>query len=476
MYSRSDNVVAQIYKSEQSQRSHHRSDMEDETHTKRKRISETSFDSVTNMAENESWSDYLKTLYPHSRDGDCFMDERQHTYYVKGHKYPVSVSGVWGVFFEDFDADTIASKVLTNAERDGLKHIESSVYNLVLYLVLCERVDQESFECATRTERALEGVEAWLHRRGDACEFPFDSVRSEIARVRKGPTLAKPAQRPCYFLLYCLGVTADDVKRFWAMHGDMESFKGTFFHKQVELFLQAMGKRQLESGTSFIPLASFLNQEDTRRDLRIAASAPRTMRALVSIVSRDLWDHPSVQTFLQSQLKEGVSKEFLQFEAWASSRSDLSPFRSEWSIYDEEFVIAGQIDSLWFDTTCGNAIVMADWKRTPKLLSPDVELQQSQVFNDRRGLTISVHSARNGPCAHLYDCPYNHYLCQQNLYAYVLERRYDIKVLKIFLVQCHPDRGGNDTDFTDVELPYDPQFAFDLLAAFQDGWGKICVL
>ena len=181
MYSRSDNIVAQIYKSEQSQRSHHRSHMEDETHTKQMRISETSFDSVTNMAEKESWSDYLKTLYPHFREGDCFMDERQHTYYVKGNKYPVSVSSVWRVFFEDFDADTIASRVLTNAEHHGLKHIESSVYSLVLYLVLCERLDQESFECATRTERAFEGVEGWFHRRGEACEFPFDSVRSEIA-------------------------------------------------------------------------------------------------------------------------------------------------------------------------------------------------------------------------------------------------------------------------------------------------------
>ena len=259
MYSRSHNVVAQVYKREQSQRSHHRSHMGDETHTKRMRISETSFDSVTNMAEKESWSDYLKTLYPHSRDDDCFMDERQHTYYVKGIKYPVSVSNVWHVFFEDFDADTIASKVLTNAEHHGLKHIESSVYNLVLYLVLCERVDQESCECATRTERALEGVEAWLHRREDAYEFPLESVRSEIVRVRKGPTLTKPTQRPCYFVLYCLGVTADDVKRLWAMHGDIQSFKGTFFHKQIELFLQALGKRQLENGTSFIPLASFLN-------------------------------------------------------------------------------------------------------------------------------------------------------------------------------------------------------------------------
>ena len=87
--------------------------------------------------------------------------------------------------------------------------------------------------------------------------------------MRKGPTLTKPTQRPCYFLLYCLGVTADDVKRLWAMHGDMESFKGTFFHKQVERFLQAMGKRQLEIGTSFMPLAFFLDQKDARHEEKI---------------------------------------------------------------------------------------------------------------------------------------------------------------------------------------------------------------
>ena len=180
--------------------------------------------------------------------------------------------------------------------------------------------------------------------------------------------------------------------------------------------------------------------------------------------------------FVQDHLRGDLSAEFQRFEAWLETHNSLTPFRSEWSIYEEDYAVAGQIDSLWFDTAADNTIVMADWKRTRKVLSPDVEVQRRQVFNECKGLATYPFSATPGPCAHLYDCPYNHYLAQQNLYAYFLENKYDIRVAILLLVQCHPDYDVSGANFNDIKLSYEPEFALKLLKAYHEGWnGQIII-
>eukprot|EP00969_Alexandrium_andersonii_P137549 6083527-Alexandrium_andersonii.AAC.1 len=45
------------------------------------------------------------------------------------------------------------------------------------------------------------------------------------------------------------------------------------------------------------------------------------------------------------------------------------PFRTEWSIYDCDHMVAGQIDSVWVDPATG-AFHMVDWKRCVGDLDP----------------------------------------------------------------------------------------------------------
>ena len=47
--------------------------------------------------------DRFQQLYPHDRDADCYMDELEHVYYIHGQRYKCSATGVWKVFFADFD-------------------------------------------------------------------------------------------------------------------------------------------------------------------------------------------------------------------------------------------------------------------------------------------------------------------------------------------------------------------------------------
>ena len=100
----------------------------------------------------------------------------------------------------------------------------------------------------------------------------------------------------------------------------------------------------------------------------------------------------------------------------------LKPYRTEWSVYDTDAVLSGQIDSLWVDAE--GEFHMLDWKRCK-----NAELGPGEKHWNRYG---------TGPCASVPDTDYGHYGCQQALYAYILERNYGIRVASMRLVQFHP--------------------------------------
>lgn len=109
-------------------------------------------------------------------------------------------------------------------------------------------------------------------------------------------------------------------------------------------------------------------------------------------------------------------------------REGLKPYRTEWSVYDTDAVLSGQIDSLWVDPE--GRFHMLDWKRCK-----NANLGPEEKHWGRYG---------SGPCASVPDTDYGHYGCQQALYAYILERNYGIKVASMRLVQFHPTALGNE--------------------------------
>ena len=98
-------------------------------------------------------------------------------------------------------------------------------------------------------------------------------------------------------------------------------------------------------------------------------------------------------------------------------------YRTEWAIYDEKVMIAGQIDALFVDTY--GHYHMVDWKRCKHPLDPMANAQYN-----RYGAP---------PCEHLLDNDYVHYSLQQNIYAAILHRRYQLDVSSMALAQLHPD-------------------------------------
>jgi len=118
---------------------------------------------------------------------------------------------------------------------------------------------------------------------------------------------------------------------------------------------------------------------------------------------------------------------FLNFHKRITGK--LIPFRTEWKIFDEEYKIAGSIDMVYLNTE--KTIVLCDWKRSKKI-------EKENKFQTGKK-----------PISHMQDTNYWHYSLQLNIYKYIIEKNYSLKVSNLILVFLHPDQ----LDYTLIKVP-----------------------
>ena len=421
--------------------------------------------------EGVAEKDFLKMLYPHARDGDCFLEEATHTYYVCESPYKCSVSSVWKVFFEEFDAKHKAKEILQKADVEGVRSFASSLYNLYVYLLMGRRLTPDSAGFFPAVKEALtEAMKSYKEKEWTWC---FQSVDYGLAQMKE--LLAEGCLKPkrcksCYFLAMQAGCTSTELCTVWEMNGALESFKGTLLHKRAELYMQEFAAWQIEQGRSHVTLGQMKSVPELTARARSAASTEVALRSIAPHTRAEMWNHPATQAYLSSAIGDIDNVEFKQLERWFASNPNLSPFRSEWSIFDEDAQVAGQVDSLWFDEDAGGCIIMADWKRARELLSSSEATQRVQSFGEKGTRWCSFAPGCENPCHNMYNCSYNHYLVQQHLYADFLYRKYDLKVERMLLVQCHPNLGKTEDDFNVAELCVRSDLAQRVLHAFEAGW------
>lgn len=116
---------------------------------------------------------------------------------------------------------------------------------------------------------------------------------------------------------------------------------------------------------------------------------------------------------------------FIQF----LKEKNITPFRTEWKIFDLKYKIAGTIDLLCKNEDCFD---IYDWKRSDK-----INLEQTVWQYGINGLE------------HIPDTRYYRYCLQQNLYRYMLEENYKIKINKMYLIILHPSY----QKYRKVEIP-----------------------
>ena len=234
------------------------------------------------------------------------------------------------------------------------------------------------YEILTDTDVKYTSVTTWIHS-----HFPKFNADTVIANMMKSKKWA-PGHK--YW-----GMTAEEIKASWNSNGTAQAGAGTDLHFQIECF---MNNDTIEKDYTHLEL---LNDFSQKKD----------------------------------DVNRGVEWEF--FLQFVKDFPDLKPYRTEWTIYNEDIKIAGSIDMVYENPD--GTLSIYDWKRCK-----DITIKNN--WNQY---------ATNNIIGNLPATNYWQYALQLNLYKKILEDKYGKIVTKLCLVRIHPD--NLDKTYELIELP-----------------------
>jgi hypothetical protein len=156
--------------------------------------------------------------------------------------------------------------------------------------------------------------------------------------------------------------------------------------------------------------------------------------------NRGTWMHLQCELWLNKDgcHTDGVEmKMFLKYVEERISGRYITPYRTEWEIFGEEEDIAGSIDFVGRveEGEGKGGLVLIDWKRTRDLRAKD---------RHPVGKTMMY------PLDELPDTSKAHYALQLNCYAYIIEKYYGERIVKMEVACFHPDN-GDEAYYMEVE-------------------------
>jgi len=133
--------------------------------------------------------------------------------------------------------------------------------------------------------------------------------------------------------------------------------------------------------------------------------------------------HLGIEMFMNGVEASDELKETIEWKYFWNYWEEVvtwEPWRTEWEVWDEDLKLAGSIDMIYRNKKDGTFAVY-DWKRAK-------EIKKENSFQS--GL---------GPLSHIPDANYWHYSLQLNMYRWLLEKHYSIKVSEMALIVLHPN-------------------------------------
>ena len=132
-------------------------------------------------------------------------------------------------------------------------------------------------------------------------------------------------------------------------------------------------------------------------------------------------------------LEEPLSAEITQFKEYEQEiilAQGYAPFRTELCVFHKELQVAGQADAVFRHVDGTYAIF--DWKRSK-------EIKRRHPIGRTMGAPLDCFP----------DTNYYHYCLQLNIYKYILESEYGLRIRALHLGVFHPDR----CTYEDIPLP-----------------------
>lgn len=189
------------------------------------------------------------------------------------------------------------------------------------------------------------------------------------------------------------GKTPDEIKNQWNSNKDSVASAGTDLHFEIECFNN--NKRLKFDYTNKDLVKLYLKNKNTN-----LAETPLEWQYFINFVK----DHP-----------------------------DLKPYRTEWTVFNEDIKISGSIDMVYENPD--GTLSIYDWKRSKNIT-------RINTFN-KFGLPPSI--------CHLPDSNFWHYALQLNTYKYILETKYNKIIKDLYLVRIHPD--AEEKNYELIKLP-----------------------
>lgn len=202
------------------------------------------------------------------------------------------------------------------------------------------------------------------------------------------------------------GMTASQIKAQWNANGQSASSCGTNLHENIETFMNFPSYDAV-----FDEYCSYEHVSDEMKQKKYTHA--------------DLY-----QTYLERDTEYVLPEtwkavEWGYFMDFVKDYPDLVPYRTEWTIFDEDLKLAGSIDMV-YENPEDNTLAIYDWKRCK-------EITKTTAWNNY---------ATEPLIKHIPDTNFWHYSLQLNTYKTILERKYGKKVTKLCLVRLHPDATG----------------------------------
>jgi hypothetical protein len=188
-------------------------------------------------------------------------------------------------------------------------------------------------------------------------------------------------------------MTPDQIKNQWNSNKDAVSGAGTDLHFEIECFH---------------------NEITLRTDY--------TNKELLELYIRDR----------EKELPE-KQLEWQYFINFIKDHQHLKPYRTEWTVFNEDIKISGSIDMVYENPD--GTLSIYDWKRSKNIT-------RINTFN----------KFALPPCiCHLPDSNFWHYALQLNTYKYILESKYGKTIKDLYLVRLHPD--AEEKNYELIQLP-----------------------